>query len=310
MDRDSRPRSRVPSRPWLVRTRADLPETTEAALVRLEPGRTFQLDDAEAWADFERTVRSEAPRMVVAVGGDGTVQGVVRALGADADTVLGIVPVGTGNDFARALDLPLDAEGAVEVIRRGRTRVVDLLSMVRDGGASQLVVNAVTIGLSGAIHTELDDETKARWGRFAYLRAALRAATDLDPFPATLEVADAPEDEMRELWSGDLLHVSLANGPNAGGGVPIAPGAEIDDGRLDVCGVAEATTWEIGSGVPAVLADGDPDEPWLLASVARVRLTMESERLASVDGELRPVRTLEVTALESALSVRVPRASD
>jgi diacylglycerol kinase (ATP) len=293
--------------PWIVRTADLLPDAAEAALDRLDAVRTLVLDSAGAWADFGREVRDACPRHLVAVGGDGTVQGVVRAIGEDAECVLGIVPMGTGNDFARALGLPLETEPAVEVIRSGRTRRVDLMSMVRDGDEAALVVNAVTIGLSGAIHAELDDETKERWGRFAYLRAALRAATDLTPFAAALEVADSADGDLREFWSGELLHISLANGTNAGGGVPIAPGAELDDGLLDVCGVAEGSTWEIGSGMPALLTNGDTAEPWVLASAKRVRLRMESARPASIDGELRDAKTLDLRLLARALAVRAPR---
>jgi len=287
----------------MVRTDASLDEPTEAALASLEADRSWLLDSAEAWAEFGEAVSEAPPGSIVAVGGDGTIQGVVRAIGAGAGVVLGIVPAGTGNDFARALGVPMKAEAAVERVRAGRVRAVDLLAMRRDGGKRELIVNAVTIGLSGAIHAELDDETKERWGRFAYLRAALRASSELEPFPAALEVADAPGDPLREFWSGRLLHISLANGPNAGGGVPIAPGAEVDDGRLDVCGVAEGEGWEIGLGVPEVLGAGDPGEPWLLASAGRVVLRMEEARPASVDGETGDVRTVELEVLPGALTV-------
>ena len=293
--------------PWIVRTDAALADDVRSALDRLQPAKDLLLDTAEAWAEFERAVREERPAHVVAVGGDGTVQGVVRALGADADVVMGIVPMGTGNDFARSLDLPLDAASAVDVVRGGRSHAVDLLSMRADDGEPELVVNAVTIGLSGAIHAELDEETKARWGRFAYLRAAVRATTVLTPFRATVETADDETGELSELWTGELLHISLANGARAGGGVPIAPAAEVDDGRLDVCGVAEGTTWEIGTGVPKVLAGSEAEGPWLLASTPRARLTLGAARAASVDGELRDARVLDVRVLPAALTVRVPR---
>jgi len=304
-----------PPRPWVVTTQAELSEAAAAALTRLGSRQVMVLDSPDAWQEFDRELSDEPPDLVIAVGGDGTVQGVVRALGANADATLGIVPLGTGNDFARALGLPQDPEAAVDVILKGATRPVDLLSLARDENADpsggggfdrELVVNAVTVGLSGAIDTELDDETKARWGRFAYLRGALKGASGLDAFRARIEVADEPGGELRLLHEGDLLHVSLANGPNAGGGVPIAPDAEVDDGLLDVCGVTDATALEIGAQVPAVLTGGEAGEPWVLAAVARARLVLDVPHPVSVDGEVSDARLLDIEVVCRALEVLTP----
>jgi len=288
---------------WVVRTDTEPSVDVSEAIVELDPDRDLLLESAEDWRDFADEVRERVPAVVVVSGGDGTVQGVVRALGPGSDTTVGIIPSGTGNDFARALQLPLGPREAARVVLNGAVRGVDLLALSVDGEAEVLVVNAVTLGLSGPVHAELDDETKDRWGRFAYLRAALSAAGELDPFETKITVREDAGDEPKDFWSGPLLHISLANGPTAGGGVPIAPDADPADGLLDVCGVAEGSAWEIGKGVPAMLGEGTPDAPWLLAAVASARLELDAARSVSIDGEPRTARTLEVRVLPGALTV-------
>ena len=288
---------------WVVRTDADPPPEVAGAIDALEPDRNLLLESAEGWRTFIEDVSDAPPELVVAVGGDGTVQGIVRALGPDSGTGVGIVPSGTGNDFARALELPLDPEEAARVVIEGTRRPVDLLALSVDGEDEVLAVNAVTLGLSGFVHAELDDETKARWGRFAYLKAALSAASGLEPFEAEISIRRSAQGDPTPFWTGPLLHISLANGPTAGGGVPIAPDADPADGRLHLCGVADATAWDIGKEVPAIFGDGSPGDPWLLDSVASVRLELASSRPVSVDGEPREARLLELRILPGALTV-------
>lgn len=295
---------------WVVRTQRELPPDIAGALERLAPDGHFVLESAADWQEFETEVRRTSPRTVVAAGGDGTVQGVVRALGLDTEVALGVVPLGTGNDFARGLGLPLDPDDAVAVIRHGQLAPVDLLAVSIDGGEESIVVNAVTVGLSGSVNAELDEEMKTRWGRFAYLRAALSAAGNLEPFEATIAVGAEDASALDPLWSGRLLHVSFANGPTAGGGIPIAPNAHPADGRVAVCGVGEGTAWEIGAGVPDVLGEGEADDPWLLASVRSARLEMADERQMSVDGESCPGTVLAVRVLPAAVQVHLHASSD
>lgn len=300
---------------WVVRTGGDVSADAEAVLEGLQGDRHLVLESAEEWDEFAEMIRASHPRTIVAAGGDGTVNGVVRALGPGSDTCLGIVPLGTGNDFARGLGLPTDPEDAASVVRAGHVAHVDLLSLavdddadsmeVSDAEAGEIVVNAVTVGLSGAIHAELDDELKARWGRFAYIRAALTAAAEMEPFEAVIEVVREESPEMERLWSGGLLHVSFANGPTAGGGVPLAPEADPADGLLELCGVAEGTVWEVGSAVPGVLSEGPSPEPWLVESVRAARLTLPEPMQLSVDGDTRRARVIALRVLPRALKVHI-----
>ncbi len=292
---------------WVVRTDMEPPTDVSEAIVELAPDRDILLESPDDWYAFTDDVDELRPAIVVAAGGDGTVQGVVRALGPGSDTTVGILPSGTGNDFARALGIPLQPREAARTVLKGESRRADLLALSVDGADEVVVVNAVTLGLSGSVHAELDEETKDRWGRFAYLRAALSAAGELEPFTADVTVRASAEDDPTKFWGGPLLHISLANGPTAGGGVPIAPDADPADGLLDICGVAEGSAWEIGKGVPAMLGEGTPDEPWLLGSVAWARVELDATRPISVDGEPREARTLEVRVLPGALTVYRPQ---
>lgn len=167
-------------------------------------------------------------RRLIVAGGDGSMHLVLQRLhdrdGLDAD--LGLVPLGTGNDLARGLGLPLDAARAAEVAATGRAHAFDLL--VDDGGG--IVVNAVHAGL-GAEAAQRSERMKPGLGALAYPVGALIAGVQADGW--RLEVTVDGE----RVRAGDddrFLMVGVANGPSIGGGAPLCPPAEPDDGRLDV----------------------------------------------------------------------------
>jgi len=301
--------------PWLVRPGGPRSAEMEEAIEILRPARVREPSDAEGWDALGKEIRDSRPDWIVAAGGDGTVQGVVRLLDLEGGSVLSVLPDGTGNDFARALGLPLDLVEAARALEVGGVdRSVDLLEVRLDDEEPRLVVNAVTAGLSEMVHEVLTDEMKATWGRFAYLRAALAGSSDLTPFQAALttsggEGSHGGEGVDRE-WRGKLLHISIANGPTAGGGMPIAPGAEIADGQLDLCAIEEGGWAEIGTGIPVVLSGSEPDEgPWMRSRVEQLQLELTEPHDISVDGEVTQATRIRARILPGVLTVRVPASS-
>jgi len=166
-------------------------------------------------------------RLVVA-GGDGSVHGVVARLHTDgrlADTVLALVPLGTGNDFARGVGLPLDPAEAAERAATGSPRPQDLL--VDDAGG--IVVNAVHAGI-GADAAARSEGLKDRLGALAYPAGAVAEGVTASGWSLTVEVDGRPLD----LPGDEVLMVGVGNGPSIGGGTRLFPGARTDDGLLDV----------------------------------------------------------------------------
>ncbi len=194
----------------------------------------------ETPADCEAAVARLGRRRVVVCGGDGSVHTIVEALhrAGALDRPVGLIPLGTGNDLARAVGLPLDPAAAARVVLEGRPRRLDLL--VDDTGG--VVVNAVHLGV-GAEAARQAAALKPRLGRLAYLVGGVSAGLGTPGWTLTVRVDGA------ELVSGPVLQVGVGLGRSVGGGSPLTPHSVLDDQRADVV-VSQAV------GFPARLGYG------------------------------------------------------
>lgn len=178
--------------------------------------------------DLDRALDSLDGRTLVVVGGDGSVHAAVGSLldrgELSPDVPIGLVPLGTGNDLARTLGIPLDPASAARALLAGTARRLDLA--VDDEGG--VVVNAAHVGV-GAEAAERASGLKDRLGRAAYPVGGLLAGAAATGWRLLVEVDGEPvpvDDE--------VLMVGIANGRTIGGGAELAPDAEPDDGLLDV----------------------------------------------------------------------------
>jgi diacylglycerol kinase family enzyme len=170
-------------------------------------------------------------RVPVVAGGDGSLHLVVnrlRRMGRLGGMPLGLLPLGTGNDFARAAGIPLDPITAAGAVTTARPRRFDLL----EDDTGRVIVNAAHAGL-GAEAAAAASDHKARLGALAYPLGALLAGIREEGWALRVSVDGVPC-EVGER----LLMVGVANGPTIGGGTPLCPPARACDGRLDVLAVA------------------------------------------------------------------------
>ena len=158
---------------------------------------------------------------IVAMGGDGTLNEVLNGLVNPSKVRLGIIPCGSGNDFASAVGIPLTPEGALDVILNGRARYTDYMECSGVRGIN-------------AIGTGIDVDILRRYARMKLLKgsAAYMASFILNLF--TFKARD-----FQELVDGRRIHhnaliACAANGQTFGGGIPICPHASVDDGLLDI----------------------------------------------------------------------------
>jgi YegS/Rv2252/BmrU family lipid kinase len=179
----------------------------------------------ETPAECETAVARLGERRVVVCGGDGSVHTIVEALhrAGALDRPVGLIPLGTGNDLARAIGLPLDPAAAARVVLDGRPRRLDLL--VDDTGG--VVVNAVHLGV-GAEAARQAASLKPRLGRLAYLVGGVSAGLAAAGWTLTVRVDGA------ELVSGRVLQVGIGLGQSVGGGSPLTPHSVLDDQQADV----------------------------------------------------------------------------
>ena len=164
-------------------------------------------------------------RSVVVAGGDGSLHTVVNALGR-ADLLgsvrLGLVPLGTGNDFARGVGIPLDPKEAAAAVVAGRTRPIDVIA----DDAGLLVVNNVHLGV-GAQASREARRWKGRLGRLGYVVGAVVAGVR----PEFIRVQVTVDGDTL-LPRRRVAQVAIGNGPNVGGGTELVPDADPGDGRL------------------------------------------------------------------------------
>src|SRR3954454_7135179 len=178
-------------------------------------------------ARLAKTALGKGRELIVAAGGDGTLNEVINGIGENlGDAAVGLIPLGTGNDFARTIGVPADIEEAIDLIRTAETPPVDLVRVTSD--AVRYFVNVSAGGFSGLMNEKLTKEMKKTWGPLAYLRSAAAALPELRAYRTTLALDNAESITM------ELYNVVVANGRYVGAGTLIAPEAAIDDGLLDV----------------------------------------------------------------------------
>lgn len=258
-------------------------EALRARLAELPGAEVFFTEapgDAEARA---RDALSGGARTVVAAGGDGTLNEVVNGLAADfAQARLGLLPLGTGNDFARSIGVPADLEEALDVLAAGRVRTVDV-GRATFGNQSRCFLNMAVGGFSPIV-SEKADEAKPRWGPLAYLRGAVDALPELQEFRAVLTLGGA--DVVVEIET-ETYNLVLANGRFVASGIPIAPQAVLDDGLFDVMIIPAASFPQMARLLPRILLGRHLDSDLLLfRRAARIEVESTPPMTFNVDGEV------------------------
>ncbi len=185
----------------------------------------------EDLAPLIRRLRDEVGSVILG-GGDGTLNAASPAL-RDTGLPLGILPLGTANDLARTLDIPLQAEAAAEIILAGHTRQLDLGCV-----NGHPFFNVASMGLSVAITHRLTGLMKRRLGVLAYPAAAAAVIATARRFHATL-LADGHETRVT------TLQIAVGNGRYYGGGMVVEAEARIDDGTLDVYSLEPRARWRL-----------------------------------------------------------------
>jgi diacylglycerol kinase (ATP) len=187
-------------------------------------------------------------------GGDGTlnevVNGVARVEGALGRITFGLVPLGTGNDFAAALGLPEEIGAALDILLAGRTVVADVGDL-----NGRRFVNVSAGGFIAEVSDAVNPQLKTIAGKLAYLVGGAQVLLDYEPVRAQLSLTgdDGSATIEREL---DVQMFAVCNSRMVGGGRLIAPHALIDDGLLDVCLVEAMPTLEF-IGLLSSVSAGD-----------------------------------------------------
>jgi diacylglycerol kinase (ATP) len=254
------------------RTAAQLNELRPIALAT-----TKKNGDAEKWA---RAAARSGSRYLIVAGGDGTLNEVVNGIARSKHPPqIGIAPLGTGNDFARTLGLPLSLEENIDILHAGKTRPIDIVRV--QSNRARYFVNVATGGFSGVVRKKMTPEIKRNWGPLAYIRGAAAALPKLHAYKTRI-VLDRDEE-----LSTALYNVVIANGRFAAGGLPIAPDADPADGLLDVVLIPKRSAPEIALLAAAIISGGHFSNSAIIFRRAKKISVRSSPGMSfNVDGEL------------------------
>jgi len=259
--------------------------------------------EGDATAAGRQAVLDGCERLFVA-GGDGTLNevlnGVASVEGGLGAVTLGIIPLGTGNDFATALELPDDPEAAIERLLAGRPHAVDV---GRLNGRCFLNISAG--GFIAEVSEAVPSKLKTVLGKLAYLVGGAQVLADYEP--VRVEMRGTSADGAAIPSHAALYTFAVCNSRLIGGGRVIAPNAEIDDGWLDVCLIHAMPTLEFVALLRRV-ADGShiDDERVSYFRTRALELTFERPLNLNTDGQVLEAGRCRYDVLPGAARLLLP----
>lgn len=265
-------------------------EKLTAAGVELIAARA--VDNPERLPGEVTSAIDRAP-MVIVGGGDGSLSETVdHFLGRD--TVFALLPLGTANSFARTLGIPLDLDGAIDVIAKGEARKIDLAAINGD-----YFLNNAALGLAPIVAESVPHGLKRSFGRLGYLLWAGWAAANFKAF--RLYVNDGERSHM--LWATEAR---IANG-RFHGGVELIESADLHSGEIVVQAVEGRSVAKLGfSYLASAIKHPKRHETVREFHAPRVRIDTKPRMRVSIDGELGPETPFEAWAVPRAIVVAAP----
>ncbi|MCF6138856.1 diacylglycerol/lipid kinase family protein [Pseudalkalibacillus berkeleyi] len=245
---------------------------------------------------FARTSCEDAYDLVVSMGGDGTLNETVNGLANQEHCPrFGIIPTGTVNDFARALNIPLDFEEALSLIEQGDTRPVDI-GKVND----QYFMNIAAVGAIAEATYEVSPKQKTMLGPLAYMLEGLKTLSSKKSYNIQLK-HDQGE------WEGEALLVLAALTNSVGGFEKVAPDAEVDDGKLKCLVVHDVALPKFIKIVTELLGGKHVDDENVeYISTSKLEISSSEKLHSNIDGDEGDTLPLNIEILPRHLDIYVP----
>ena len=234
-------------------------------------------------AELARQAVIDGVETVVAAGGDGTTNEVVNGLMAASNdgltSTLGVIPVGSGSDFANNVGIPAELQGACQRLAHGQTRVVDVCRVSVEHQPPRYFDNTVNVGFGGVVTVEARKIKRLR-GMALYLPAVLKTVFLAQNPRVTIEY-DGQEMVL------PAIMICVANGAREGGGFFCAPAACPDDGLLDLCIVREISRVAMLGLIPHFMKGTHVGhEPVTMVRARQVTISSPVNLIAHMDGEI------------------------
>lgn len=272
--------------------------------IALEVRVTWEDGDAERYV---AEAIADGVDTVIAAGGDGTLSEVAATLAhrdanAEALPSLGLVPLGTANDFATAAGIPDGPRAALQLVREVVAAPLDLLRIDADDGI-HWCANLASGGFGTEVTVETDEGLKKMLGGLAYLITGIARLGRIDPLQARLRGPDFA-------WEGDLIALGIGNGRQAGGGQALCPDALVDDGQLDLTIVPDLSG-DVAATVGTLIKEGKHAALDRVATRIRlpwVELASDEPLTLNLDGEPVASRRFRVDCVAGRVRMHLPLA--
>ncbi|HEY5293915.1 MAG TPA: diacylglycerol kinase family protein [Gaiellaceae bacterium] len=254
--------------------------------------------------ELARQAVDDGATLVVAVGGDGTLNEVVNGI-ARRDVDLATIPLGTGMDFVRTYGIPTDFDDAVRVALTGTPRTIDAgrVDYRTWGGepAERWFANVGSVGMSGAVAQRVNGMSKALGGKATFFYALTRVFFEWENTEVTVRFADGSERR------GRMHDVIVANGVWHGGGMKLAPDAVPDDGLFDVVLIGDVGKVDFLTTAPKLYKGRHVSHPRVeVVRSARVEVEAGEHLPIEVEGEQVGTTPATFELVPGALRLRVP----
>jgi diacylglycerol kinase (ATP) len=256
------------------------------------------VEDPSTLGDHVRRAAAQADTVVIG-GGDGTIS---RSLAIIKETgrTLGVLPLGTANDFARSLGIPLNPGDAADIIHLGARRSIDLGEV-----NGQLFCNSVSIGFPVEVAASHQRSWKKLLGIFSCPIAWTKAVVRFRSFDVVLR------NDGRESALGSLFALTVMNGRYHGGGLTVDQEAQIDDGLLKIYSIEAVSKWKlIGYFLSLKIGKLLRDRHTNVLRAGSVEISARKPKPINIDGDIREKTPASVRVIPGAINVIVPPGDD
>ena len=273
------------------------------AYVTKRPGHAKHL------AERISTLDDDDIRMVV-VGGDGTINEAINGVKDFSRISFGVIPTGSGNDFARGMGIPKDTEKALDLILNAeKGRMIDVGEVMTDITDKHRFLISSGIGLDAIVCKKMDTSkvkkvmNKLKMGSLSYIILTVTSLFKMKTYKVKLKIMDDHTKDDEEVYLNDLIFFAAMNFSAEGGGVPMNPGAEPDDGKLSICAVSGIPKWKTFFLLPSLrLGKHGKKKGFLLRDAEGLVFDSETEMVLHTDGEyVGDVKHVEMFVMHYAL---------
>ncbi|SDI27314.1 diacylglycerol/lipid kinase family protein [Natribacillus halophilus] len=236
--------------------------------------------------------------VIIVIGGDGTIHEVINGL-IGAKTPVGIIPAGSGNDFAKALDIPTNAREALDRILHGKQQAVDI---GRING--KCCVTVIGVGFDGKVAQTVNASKSKRWlnvirfGKLSYVISVFKVLLSYKPVDITITV-DGHKEDITNVWL-----IAVANFPYYAGGMAICPNAKGNDGFLELCVVHGMSRLQFVRAFPGVFKGKHVSHPAVkMLTGKQIEISSSTAMIVHGDGEIIGQTPIKIDVEKEALNV-------